>query len=302
MNFVDVKIGYQCNNYCFFCIQWEKRKTHASKTLEEIKEILFTEYKKWVRWVNFTGWEPTVHSTLLPSIEYAKLLWYKTIKIQSNWQTFWDLKYCIKIIKAWANLFEPSIHWYKAETHDYLVQTKWSWHKVVAWIHNLKKLWQVVYINSVITNQNYKEIPFLADLLIKLDVNYFQFAFPHIWWSAKKYHEMIVPKKTEIMPYIHNALLKAKKANKIARTEAIPLCFMQWFEDCVAEKYNPDTSVYDAEYTMWSYKEYKLNEGKSKSEKCKDCIKNRNCEWPWREYPELYWWDEFKPIINKVII
>ena len=50
MNFVDVKIGYQCNNYCFFCIQWEKRKTHASKTLEEIKEILFTEYKKWVRW------------------------------------------------------------------------------------------------------------------------------------------------------------------------------------------------------------------------------------------------------------
>ena len=73
-------------------------------------------------------------------------------------------------------------------------------------------------------------------------------------------------------------------------------------EDCVAEKYNPDTSVYDAEYTMWSYKEYKLNEWKSKSEKCKDCIKNRNCEWPWREYPELYWWDEFKPIINKVII
>ena len=44
-----------------------------------------------------------------------------------------------------------------------------------------------------------------------------------------------------------------------------------------------------------------MNE-KSKSEKSKDCIKNRNCEWPWREYPELYWWDEFKPIINKVII
>jgi len=297
MLFVDIKIWYQCNNYCFFCIQWEKRKTHKSKTLQEIKDILFQEFSRWVRWVNFTWWEPTIFKTLIPAIEYAKSLWYKTIKIQSNWQTFWDLRYCVTLIKAGANLFEPSIHWYKPETHDYLVQTKWAWKKVVNWINNLKKLWQIVFINSVITKQNYKEIPLLAELLLKLDVDYFQFAFPHIWWSAKKYHEMIVPKKTEIMPYIYKAISKAKSLNKVARTEAIPFCFMKWYEYAIAEKYNPDTSIFDWEFSMSSYKNYKLNEWKAKHEKCETCIKNRVCEWPWREYPELYWWEEFTPIL-----
>ncbi|MDD3303257.1 MAG: radical SAM protein [Candidatus Gracilibacteria bacterium] len=297
MLFVDIKIGYQCNNYCFFCIQGEKRTTHKAKTLQEIKDILFQEFSRGVRGVNFTGGEPTIFKTLIPAIEYAKSLGYKTIKIQSNGQTFGDLRYCVTLIKAGANLFEPSIHGYKPETHDYLVQTKGAWKKVVNGINNLKKLGQIVFINSVITKQNYKEIPLLAELLLKLNVDYFQFAFPHIGGSAKKYHEMIVPKKTEIMPYIYKAISKAKSLNKVARTEAIPFCFMKGYEYAIAEKYNPDTSIFDGEFSMSSYKNYKLNEGKAKHEKCETCIKNRVCEGPWREYPELYGWEEFTPIL-----
>lgn len=188
-----------------------KRKTYAPKPLEEVKNILSKEYKKWARAVTFTWWEPTLHKTLKPSLTYAKELWYKVIQIQSNWQNFSDIKFCIELIKAWANSFEPSIHWYYPETHDYLVQTPWAWKKVVAWIRNLRKLWQRVLINSVITKRNYKEAPLLAKLLIKLDVNYFQYAFPHIWWSAMKYWKEVVPTKTEIKPYIHAWLDIAKK-------------------------------------------------------------------------------------------
>ena len=178
MKKLDIKLWYICNNNCFFCIQWEeKRKTYAPKPLEEVKNILSKEYKKWARAVTFTWWEPTLHKTLKPSLTYAKELWYKVIQIQSNWQNFSDIKFCIELIKAWANSFEPSIHWYYPETHDYLVQTPWAWKKVVAWIRNLRKLWQKVLINSVITKRNYKEAPLLAKLLIKLDVNYFQYAF-----------------------------------------------------------------------------------------------------------------------------
>jgi MoaA/NifB/PqqE/SkfB family radical SAM enzyme len=38
----------------------------------------------------------------------------------------------------------------------------------------------MVIINSVVTKDNYKEIPELAALLIKLKVTQFQFAFVHI--------------------------------------------------------------------------------------------------------------------------
>jgi molybdenum cofactor biosynthesis enzyme MoaA len=95
MKYTDIKIWYECNNYCFFCIQWDKRKKYKSRTLDEIKNILLSEYKKGVKWVNFTWWEPTIHKTLIPAVEYAKEIWYLIIKIQSNWQTFSDLEYYV---------------------------------------------------------------------------------------------------------------------------------------------------------------------------------------------------------------
>lgn len=294
MKKVDIKLGYICNNNCDFCIQWEeKRAKYQPKSLEEIKKILKNEYQKQARLVTFTWWEPTLHKTLIPSLKYAKKLWYMHINIQSNWQNFSDLKFCIELVKAWANNFEPSIHWYNPETHDDLVKTPWAWKKVVRGIANLKSLWQKVYINSVITKQNYKEVELLAKLLVKLKVDYFQYAFPHIWWSAKKYFEKIVPTKTEIMPYIHAWLDVAKKAKVIARTEAIPFCFMKWYEYAVTEQYLMDSSVFDAEYEINSFENYRLTSWKAKREECKECKMYNKCEWPWYEYPELFWWDEF---------
>jgi sulfatase maturation enzyme AslB (radical SAM superfamily) len=293
MKNTDIKIWYNCNNYCYFCIQWDKRKKYKPKALSEIKNILKNEYDIWVRWVNFTWWEPTVHETLLPGIEYAKKIWYTLIKIQSNWQNFWDLEYCIKLIKAWANSFEPSIHWFNAKTHDYLVKTPWWWEKVVRWIYNLRKLWQYVTINSVITKQNYKEAPQLAKLLVGLKVNYFQYAFPHIWGSARKYAEKIVPQKSKIMPYIHKWLDIGENAWITARTEAIPFCFMIWYENHIWERFLWDFSIHDAAYKTKSYKEYRLNEGKIKRNECRKCREYNRSEWPWKEYPELFWWKEF---------
>jgi len=298
MKKVDIKLWYICNNNCYFCIQWEeKRKTYPPKTIEEIRNILIIEYKKWARIVTFTWWEPTMHNTLIPSLLQAKSLWYIIINIQSNWQNFSDKEFCIKLIKAWANSFEPSIHWFKKETHDFLVKTFWAWEKVVKWIINLKSLWQRVNINSVVTKQNYIEAPKLASLLVKLNVNSFQYAFPHIWWNAKKYWDMIVPTKTEIMPYLYKWLDIAKLAWVIARTEAIPYCFMIWYEYAITEQYLWDSSVYDAAYVMDDFAKYRINEWKVKTESCKKCKMNYKCEGPWIEYPKLFWWDEFIPIL-----
>ncbi len=297
MKKLDLKLGYICNNNCLFCIQWEeKRKKYAPKELREIKKIIKNEYEKWARVITFTWWEPTLHKTLIPSLNYARELGYFIINIQSNWQNFSKMKLCVDLIKAWANSFEPSIHGFNKATHDNLVKTKWAWNKVIKWIINLKKLWQKVNINSVITKQNYKEIPKLAKLLTNLKVDYFQFAFPHIWWSAKKYWKQIVPTKTEIKLYIWKWLDIAKSSWITARVEAIPFCFMKWYEYAITEQYLIDVSVYDAEYITNSFTKYRIKEWKQKHKKCLQCKKNNLCEWPWKEYLERFWWDEFIPI------
>jgi hypothetical protein len=39
--------------------------------------------------------------------------------------------------------------------------------------------------------------------LVKLKINQFQFAFVHILGSAAKNKEKVVPKKSDVIPYVH---------------------------------------------------------------------------------------------------
>lgn len=292
----DIKVGFACNNYCTFCVQWDKRFKFKPRTISEIKNIILKEFELGARYVVFTWWEPTVHPNLVDAVKYAKDIWYLQIQIQSNWTNFDDIDYVKKLINAWVTEFSPSIHWFYKETHDKQVATNWAWERVVKWLINLRKLNCLVIINSVVTKDNYKEIPLLAKFLINLKVTQFQFAFVHILWSANKNKSFVVPKKSHVMPYIYKALDLSKKSWIPAFTEAIPYCFMEWYEWAISENIMPETSVVDAESRTDSYADYRWSEWKAKWPNCGKCSKNSVCEWPWKEYPEIYWWNEFIPV------
>lgn len=296
MKRIDLKVGFACNNMCLFCVQWDKRFKYKPRKLENIKELIDEGRQDWAEYIVFTWWEPTVHPDLVEAVAYARDKWYKQIQIQSNWMNFADMDYCKALINAWVTEFWPSIHWFKAETHDKLVGTKWAWEKVIKWLINLHKLNQLVVINSVITKDNFMEAPQLAKLLCKLGVYQYQFAFVHILWSAAKNKEVVVPKKSLIMPYIKKALDIGKNAWIKTFTEAIPYCLMQWYERAISEVVVPETTIYDANWKLDSYADYRWNEGKAKRKECEWCSKYKICEWPWKEYPQIYWWDEFTPI------
>lgn len=297
MKRVDLKVGFACNNYCSFCVQGDKRLHYKPRKIEELQRIIDEEYTLGARGIVFTGWEPTVHPHLLEAVRHAKDSWYNQIQIQSNGRNFKDKSYVIALIEAWVTEFSPSIHGFYKETHDILVWSPWAWEEVIQWLLVLHSLHQTIIINSVITQLNYKEIPLLAKLLIKIGVTHFQFAYVHILWSAAKNKDSIPPRKSEIMPYLHKALDIARKHQVCALTEAIPYCFMRGYEYAISENIIPTTTVVDAEVRTNNYEEYRINEGKMKHEKCSWCIKNNICEWPWKEYPEIYGWNEFIPIV-----
>lgn len=294
---IDIKVGFYCNNHCLFCVQWKKREKFLPKSFEEICQKL----EKWradeAFGVVFTWWEPTLHPDLLESVKYAKKLGYQFIQIQSNWRNFSDMEYCKKLIEAWVTEFGPSMHGFTPETHDALVWAEGAWKQTVQWMKNLRELWQKVLINSVITKQNYKDLPKMAMLWASLWVRQFQFAFIHIAGSAKVNQYEIVAKKTDIMPYVKKWLDIGRKYGMVCMTEAIPFCLMQGYEWAIAEyNYMPETEIFDAESEIESYNDYRKNEWKKKREECKSCKFYKICEWPWKEYPELYGRDEFVPI------
>lgn len=298
MKRVDLKIGFQCNNRCRFCVQGNKREICPDKSDEEVRAILKKEIKDH-QGIVFTGGEPTIRKELGEWVKYAKNLGYERIQIQTNGRLFAYKDFCKRIIRAGANEFSPAIHGSNAKAHDYLTRVSGSFKQTIQGIKNLKILGQCLVTNTVITKPNYKDLPNIAKLLASLKVNQFQFAFIHInQIIAKnpKLVEEIVPRHSEVETYVKKGLEIGIKAGVKVMTEAIPYCFMKGYEQYIAERIIPDTSVFDNEIELADYGFYRKTQGKAKGPDCSRCKYYDVCEGPWKEYPEIFGWGEFKPI------
>ena len=295
---LDLKIGFDCNNFCDFCIQGNKRKIYSNRDFK----ILYLEMKKsrslGVVDICITGGEPTLHADIVKVVLSAKKLGFKNIQIQSNGSRFGEKAFFLQLLKAGVTEFSPSLHGSNAKIHDDLVHRKGAFQQCVAGIELIHKFKQKILTNTVITSKNYKDLPNIAKLLSKYNISQMQFAFVHIGGTAFKNREWLVPKKTLVMPYVKKALDFVRKKNILGMVEAIPYCLMSGYEDCISEDFMPDTRVFDSNGVLVSYKKYKTEgeKGKKKRMECLKCKYNKICEGPWNEYPEMFGWDEFQSI------
>ena len=296
MDRVDLKVGFSCNCRCNFCVQGDKRLQYKDKSPEQLRKLIEENYSRGIKEIVFTGGECTVRKDLAELIMHARKTGYKLIQIQTNGRMFYYMDFCKSMIDAGATEFAISIHGSCPEIHDEMTRAKGSFGQIAQGIKNLRQLNQRVMTNTVITKQNYKDLPNIAKLLVSLDVDQFQFAFVHILGTADKNKNTVVPRKSDIMPYVKEGLDIGIRAGKKVMTEAIPYCFMKGYEDYIAERIIPVARVEDATLAIENYTDFRQNEGKAKSEKCKECRHHELCEGPWKEYPELFGWDEFIPV------
>lgn len=298
MRRADIKVGFTCNNHCKFCVQGNRRYLFPDRTTEEIEFILQDCQLEGIEGIIFTGGESTIRKDIVRLISYAKLLRFKVIQIQTNGRMFSYIDFCKKIISAGVTEFSPALHGHNEKIHDFLTSMEGSFKQTIKGIENLKKLGQYILTNTVITTCNYKHLPDIAKLLVNLGVDQFQFAFIHIVGAAAINADWIVPKKREVMYYVKKGLDIGIKAGIRVMTEAIPYCLMQGYEDYIAEKVIPHTKVYDYDLIVENFIESRIKEGKTKTQNCSSCVYNDICEGPWKEYPQLFGYTEFVPVVR----
>jgi MoaA/NifB/PqqE/SkfB family radical SAM enzyme len=291
---VDIKIGFACNNRCVFCVQGDKRASEGARPAARILADLRTARERGAGAVVFTGGEPTLHASLLPSVRAAKELGFGTIQIQTNGRRLAYDAFCHALAAAGANEFAPALHGVTAATHDALTRAPGSFDETVAGILAVKRLGLPLVTNTVVTARNFRELPALARRLVDYGVDQFQFAFVHVVGTAADNRDWLVPRKSEVMPFVREGLDIGRAARVRCFTEAIPLCLMAGYEACVAESIIPRTLIFDAGHVIDDFTSYREHEGKAKGPACPSCSASAQCEGPWREYPALFGWDEFK--------
>jgi MoaA/NifB/PqqE/SkfB family radical SAM enzyme len=297
---LDLKVGFSCNNNCRFCVQGHKKHL-GNKTTKEIKKEL-EEARSECDSIVFTGGEPTIRPDILEIISHAKKLGYDPIQIQSNGRRFYYKKFCEDLIKAGANEFSPALHGHISGCHDFLTRSPGSWKQTTQGIKNLRELDQYIITNTVVVKPNYRYIPELAELFVKLKVDQFQFAFVHAVGNAEKNYDMMMPWVSLTVPYIKKGLQIGINNGIKVMAEAIPFCVMDGYEKYCSETFIPPTQIRDFGGIIDpKFEETRVKEGKLKHEKCNKCKFDLICEGPWREYPEKRGWGEFKPIPGKKI-
>ncbi len=291
---IDLKVGFSCNNRCHFCVQGDKRSRYAPRSTEELREVLRAERAR-VSAVVFTGGEPTVRRDLPDLVAYARELGYSTIQIQTNGRMFAHRGYARRLVECGATEFSPALHGHVAALHDHVTAAPGAFAQTVAGIRNLKALGQLVLTNTVVTRPNYRHLPDIARLLVSLGVDQLQLAFVHPVGTAGAEFDSVVPRMELASPYLRDALQVGLDAGRRVYTEAIPACILPGYEQCVVEAYIPRTAIYDAETTIADYTRYRRDEGKRKGPDCAACAHFSDCEGPWREYPDRFGWEEFRP-------
>lgn len=296
MKRIDIKIGFDCNNLCDFCAQGHKRDSVPRKTPAEIARLLKEARAQGIEGVVFTGGEPTLHPGLPAAVRKAKALGFKAIQVQTNGRRLAYPGFCLELKEAGVTEMGPSLHGSTPAMHEGLTRAPGSFGEVVTGIRNCKRLGLYVLTNSVVTAHNYKDLPALARLLVKLGVDQIQFAFVHLVGTAWEKRAEITPRKSAVLPYLKKALDICRAGGARCYTEAVPFCLLPGYEDCVAERIIPEGPVADANFYLESYGDYRRNQGKAKRAACRPCRWFAECEGPWKEYPELYGWSEFKPV------
>lgn len=297
MKRADIKLGFTCNNNCEHCVVADKRN-FQDKKIKEVETEIRESKKEECDEIVLTGGEPTIRKDIFEIISYAKKIGFQNIQIQTNGRMFGYEKFCAEVVRAGATDFVIGFHGYVAEQHDYITGSKGSFVQTIAGIKNLKSLQQRVAINVVVSKPNYRNLPEIAKLLGKLKVDQFQFAFVHPLGNAYKNFHSVVPRMTLIEPYIKRGLDIGIAMGVRIMTEAIPYCFMSGYEIYIGEQFIPLTSIFDINTFIANFTEQRINDGKKKSPCCQSCKYYKICEGPWREYPEKFGWDEFKPVEN----
>ncbi|MCX7647422.1 MAG: radical SAM protein [Elusimicrobiales bacterium] len=302
---IVIFVGYDCNNNCRFCINLEKRKIKSKTTDEIMKEIYLATKKEKIDIIEFIGGETTIRDDFLKIISTAKKLNIPDIVIATNGRMFSDINFAQKALEKGLSTVIFSIHGPDSKTHDLLTRSKGSFLELMKGIENLKKIgFNNINANTTIVKQNFKKLPQIAKLHVKLQIKNVEYIFVDPQYGgANKDFEQMVPKISIASKYMRKALDIGRKAGYYQwKVRYVPLCYFTEYLDQISEineaklfhskHWAPD---FVNEDVVKSRKKY----AREKTERCKGCKLFKICEGIWKEYIKNYGDKELNPIKDK---
>lgn len=300
MKKVAIITGYTCNNNCVFCYDKEKRGIKDLNTTE-IKNTLSQSRNLGCQYLDFLGGEFTIRKDASELIAFAKRLGFQVISVTTNGRIFTYKRHLQRFVDAGINSIVFSIHGHTPELHDAQTKVDGSFRQLMKGIENAKKLGFEVRTNTTINSFNYKNLPEIAEFLIKTGTTNAEFPYFDPTGKTPEDIKTIMPQVSKASPYIQKAMDIGNK-NKIKHWHVryFPLCYLKGYEHNLSEA----QSLFEQEmhfgpgFSNTQVDNSRKAINKVKSESCKKCIYDNYCEGLWKDYAKVFGTHEIKAVKN----
>jgi|GEM_PF-630736 len=299
MKRTDLKLGYSCNNNCRFCIIGDRRYGVRDKSINQIKRELAHFKNTGTEKILLTGGEPTIRNDILKIISYAKELDFKKIHVESNGRLFSYSNFVDKVIEAGATDFSISLHADTAELYSYITNTnEVSFEQAVEGIKNLSKKTSNLCVNTTIMKPNYERLAKIVSLINQLGVMSINFPYVNPYGRAWQNKQDIVPKLSDVEPFLIEAITLAKNNKMNVTTEMMPFCFLQNHISIAAEYHPRDIQIAAPDYFESDFVKSQTS-GKVKGNQCLLCKYADTCAGVMGGYARIFGTSELKPFYDE---
>nr|WP_276536642.1 radical SAM protein [Tissierella carlieri] len=294
---MSIHLTDQCNQSCKFCVvdSYQERKENVNKRI--IYKFLEGNRNKGYEVVNIHGGEPTIVPEFLDILARIKELGYPQVSLQTNGRTLKDFHFAKQLSDYNVNTFVISFHnTDKMEIAD-LANVNEEWlGEIIQGIKNAKAVGSRVRTNTVVYKNNLRNLCEIMKFIVEeLDVDHINISAMHPAGRAYKNFYEVVPRYTEIIEPVMEAVDYVIKTDKELTLEGFPPCLLGEYKDYLVDWYDTDFKLLYHNFILNSYADFMSQSTKNLGTMCNGCNyrHDRLCGGIYKEYIEKYGWDEF---------
>lgn len=277
-----------CDRKCIFCETGSK----YSFSTEEAKEFITSQKENGLKEIRFAGGEPLLRKDIYNLISFSKESGLRTSVITNGSSLN---KILVEQLKSSGlDLVILSFFSHKKCIFDKMAGKTGAFEESINGLKSLSKAGIETFINIIITKQNYTELKSILSFLFNkfAYIKKYKFFFVKSTGRASG-KNTIIPKYSDVAPFLEKALNYAYKKKKIAVATNIPYC-------CVSPSTAPFIS-FSLNRLVYKRRKEPIVATKlsyRKTEQCRDCYLSKKCNGVMRDYLDLYGSDEIKPIMG----
>lgn len=303
---VDLKVGFSCNNHCIHCVVSDKN-SDENLSFEKVKAILqeYIDIYGTIQ-LTLTGGEITIRRDFPQIMDYISGLKaagkVEFVDMQTNARMLANDS-LVESTAGVVDFFLVALHSSRAEVHDDITQAPGSFMQTTCAIQNIscKLGLDKIAIQTVINRKNYTGLKNICSFIFEqYGIKEFNITFPHPIGDC--YSTEVVPTYQEVQPYVNEALEYCFSKGILPYIEALPYCiFRKNFRQYALEFYQR-RSIHVVGYA--GEQDGKLDylelapTGHAKYSSCNKCSLTTQCEGVWSEHIELYPYEDLLALME----